>query len=62
MKAALDLARANGLQLNADNCKFRKTEISFLGEKLTCEGVQIDQSKLTAINNTYLIWQLSQVR
>jgi hypothetical protein len=51
LKAALDPATANGLKLNADKCEFRKTEITFLGEKLTCEGIQIDQSKLTAIKN-----------
>ena len=33
LKSALDQARVNGLKLNADKCEFRKTEITFLGEK-----------------------------
>ena len=51
LKTALDQARVNGLKLNADKCEFRKTEITFLGEKLSCDGVQIDQSKVAAIKN-----------
>lgn len=51
LKAALDLTRDNGLNINTDKWEFKKTQITFLGEKLTCEGVQIDQSKVTAIKN-----------
>ena len=51
LKAALDLVRANRLKLNACKYEFRKTEITFLSEKLTCEGLQIDQSKVKAIKN-----------
>lgn len=51
LKLALEAARASGLKLNADKCQYRQTEITFLGEKLTQEGVQIDESKVTAISN-----------
>lgn len=51
LKSAPNQARVNGLKLNADKCEFRKTEITFLGEKLSCDGVQIDQSKVAAIKN-----------
>ena len=51
LKTALDLTRDNGLKRNTDKWQFRKTQITFLGDKLTCEGVQIDESKVTAIKN-----------
>lgn len=51
LKLALDTARASGLKLNANKCQYRQTEITFLGEKLTQEGVMIDESKVTAIKN-----------
>lgn len=48
---ALEAARSHGLKLNEKKCEFRKTEITFLGEVLTAEGVQISQSRVTAIKN-----------
>ena len=51
LKMALDTARANGLKLNAGKCQYRQTDITFLGKKLTQEGVEIDQNKVAAIKN-----------
>ncbi|KAF7642297.1 hypothetical protein LDENG_00260700 [Lucifuga dentata] len=51
LKQALNAARANGLKLNAEKCEFRKAEITFLGDKLISTGVQIDQGKVSTINN-----------
>ena len=51
LKMALDAARSSGLKLNASKCQYRQTEITFLGERLTEEGVQIDEDKVSAITN-----------
>lgn len=48
---ALEAAQSHGLKLNAKKCEFRKTKITYLGEVLTAEGVQIGQSRVTAIKN-----------
>lgn len=48
---ALEAARSNGLKLNEKKCEFKKTEITYLGELLTVEGVQIFKSRVTAIKN-----------
>ena len=41
-----------GMTLNPDKCKFRVTEVTYLGHKLTGEGVQPDQTKIEAIITT----------
>lgn len=51
LKIVLDAARANGLKFYANKCQYRQTEITFLGEKLTQAGVEIDQDKVIAIKN-----------
>lgn len=48
---ALEAARTHGLKLNAKKCEFRKTKITYLGEVLTAEGVQISESRVKAIQN-----------
>ena len=48
---ALEAARSHGLKLNAKKCEFRKTKITYLGEVLTAEGVQISESRVKAIKN-----------
>ncbi|CAB3997130.1 Hypothetical predicted protein [Paramuricea clavata] len=40
-----------GITLNPDKCKFRVAEVTYLGHKLTGEGVQPDQTKIVAIND-----------
>ncbi|CAB4011839.1 Hypothetical predicted protein [Paramuricea clavata] len=40
-----------GMTLNPDKCKFHVTEVTYLGHKLTGEGVQPDQTKIEAIIN-----------
>ncbi|XP_026050672.1 uncharacterized protein K02A2.6-like [Astatotilapia calliptera] len=39
----------NGLKLNRDKCLFGVSEMTFLGDKVTSEGVEPDQSKVQAI-------------
>jgi len=38
-----------GLKLNKEKCEFRKQSLNFLGHTLSAEGIQPDQSKLSAI-------------
>ena len=51
LQAALDRTKMIGMTLNPDKCKFRVTEVTYLGHKLTGEGVQPDQTKIEAIIN-----------
>ena len=51
LQAALDRTKMIGMTLNPDRCKFLVTEVTFLGHKLTGEGVQPDQTKIEAIIN-----------
>lgn len=37
------------MKLNRDKCLFGVTEMTFLGDKVTSEGVEPDQSKVQAI-------------
>lgn len=40
-----------GLKLNKDKCQLPVKEITFLGDKLSEEGVESDRSKIQAILN-----------
>ena len=51
LQAALDRTKSIGMTLNPDKCKFRVTEVAYLGHKLTEEGVRPDQTKIEAIIN-----------
>ena len=42
---------ALGMKLSREKCKFRQTEITYLGERLTLHGVKPDVEKLKAIND-----------
>ena len=51
LQEALDRTKAISMTLNPDKCKFRFTEVTYLGHKLTAKKVQRDQSKIEAILN-----------
>ena len=51
LEAALDRAKMIGMTLNPDKCKFRVTEVTYLGHKLTATGVRPDPSKVDAVLN-----------
>jgi len=51
LRAALTKAREVGLKLNLKKCRFRAKEITFLGDKITSNGVLPDPKKVEAINN-----------
>ena len=51
LEAALDRAKRIGMTLNPDKCKFRVTEVTYLGHKLTATGVRPDPSKVDAVLN-----------
>ena len=46
VKIVLDRIRKSGLKLNRNKCQFQVQSISFLGDKLTAEGIQPDNDKI----------------
>ena len=49
LKKCLDKIKEFGLTLNKEKCQFRLTEIEYLGEKLTQNGVLPDEKEVSAI-------------
>jgi hypothetical protein len=39
------------MRLNLDKCKFRQTEIEYLGEKLSATGIQPSLEKIKAVRD-----------
>ena len=50
LKKVLKRAKKIGLVLNPQKCKFRVTEVTYVGHKLTSEGVKPDPQKTMAID------------
>ena len=49
LKMTLDHIRKVKMTLNREKCKFRQTELIYLGEKLPADGVKQDDDKMKAI-------------
>ena len=49
--AVLNKAREVNLKLNPEKCVFGMEELTFIGDKITQDGVKPDQAKVSAINN-----------
>ncbi|KAF7647812.1 hypothetical protein LDENG_00166280 [Lucifuga dentata] len=49
LKKVLDSARRVKLRLNPKKCKFRLSEVSYVGHLFTDKGLKADPSKITAI-------------
>lgn len=49
LKLTLDRVKAINMTLNKDKLKVRETELVYLGEKLTADGLKPDESKIQAI-------------
>jgi hypothetical protein len=49
LEALLKRARASGLRLNKEKCKFLQEELKYIGHLLTISGVKPDPSKVLAI-------------
>ena len=49
LKKCLDRLKDFGLTLNQDKCEVRLTEIKYLGDKLTQNGILPDEKKISAI-------------
>lgn len=45
----LERCRSVGMKLNKEKAEIRKTEITFLGHRVTNEGLKIDPNKVTAV-------------
>lgn len=48
---ALERAQAEGLTLNAEKCIFGRTEISFLGDKISSKGIEPDPDLIKCVLN-----------
>lgn len=51
LKAILQRAREVGLKLNKAQSKVRQTEIKYIGNILTADGIRLDPDKVTAITD-----------
>ncbi|XP_021368107.1 uncharacterized protein K02A2.6-like [Mizuhopecten yessoensis] len=51
LQRALDRCQEIGLTLNKEKCKFRQTEVSYIGHRLTQQGVHPDPSKIEAVKD-----------
>lgn len=49
MLSALTRVHENGLKLNRAKCQFGVQEITFLGDKLSAQGIEPDERKIKAI-------------
>ena len=49
LKALLERCRKVGIRLNKEKADLRKSEITFLGHKITKDGLKIDPEKLEAV-------------
>ena len=51
LRKVLECIRSSGLKLNKSKCKFSESEVTFLGHKLSSEGLQVDPKKCSAITD-----------
>lgn len=62
LRQVLQRLQEAGLTLNADKCRFRRTEIEFLGHKLTAGGIDPAKGKVDAVKNAREPETVSEVR
>ena len=46
---SLEKAQKTGMTLNVEKCKFKETELIYLGHKLTVNGIEPDKNKIESI-------------
>lgn len=51
LRKVLNIIRESGLKLNKNKCQFGVSEVLFLGDVLTSQGVKPDPAKVSAIEN-----------
>ncbi|CAM4643089.1 unnamed protein product [Lepidochelys kempii] len=51
LQSVLNCISKTGLKLNRSNCKFRQTELSFLGHTISQAGLKPDSAHIVAISN-----------
>ena len=51
LKKVLERAEKYNLKLSAEKCEFRKSEVTYVGHRLTAKGVKPDPEKVRAVNN-----------
>lgn len=51
LQKTLEIARQVNLKMNRDKCEIGVTQLTFIGDLVTAEGVKPDPQKVTAFNN-----------
>lgn len=62
LRKLLDRIREKGLTLNKEKCKFRMSEIVFMGHLLSARGIGPAKSKVTAVNDARQPETASEIR
>ena len=62
LRLVLQSLRDKNLTLNKAKCEFNKSQLKFLGHKLSKEGVKPDTAKIKAVNNFRVLENLTEVK
>ena len=62
LKALLDRARQMGLKLNKDKLKLRQSEVKYMGQSLTPNGIRPDPEKVKAITDMPRLTNVNSVQ
>ena len=62
LEAVIRRIHESGLKLNKSKCEFRKSEIKFLGMKISKNGISVDEEKLQAIQQLQPPKDVSELR
>ena len=54
MERVLTRARETGIKFNREKCKFKQTEIKYVGHLISKEGIKVDPHKVRAIQEIKL--------
>ena len=49
LRRCLEKAQKIGMTMNVEKCKFKETELLYLGRKLTVNGIEQDENKIKNI-------------
>ena len=51
VKKALERARKFGVKLNKSKCKFKLSEVTYIGHVISAQGIKVDQDKVVDLLN-----------
>ena len=62
LKIVFEILRKNQLYASKKKCEFAKTDIEFLGHRVSSEGIHVDPSKTKTIENWPILQNVHEVR